>query len=149
MKTLTNLGWIYYIGDTSELIEDKVGKWMYFFKESDNVNYVKKLCADAVEQGIVSEAKHTNPDSFGLNPYGSDDSGVCCFYLNCDDIDRHKKVLSYFIKNNMIQKTKTGKLYNISFKLDNQTRAMEYGDKFKGKITLSDFIDLETGEWII
>ena len=49
----------------------------------------------------------------------------------------------------MIRKTKTGKLYNISFKLDNQTRAMEYGDKFKGKITLSDFINLETGEWII
>ena len=34
MKTLTNLDWIYYVGNTSELIEDKVGKWMYFFKKA-------------------------------------------------------------------------------------------------------------------
>lgn len=120
MKTLTNLDWIYYVGNTSELIEDKVGKWMYFFKESDDINYIKKLCADAVEQGIVQEAKHTNPNSIGLTPHGTTDSGVCCFYLNCDDIEGHKKILSYFIKNNMIRKTKT-----------------------------SDFINLETGEWII
>ena len=45
-------------------------------------------------------------------------------------------------------KTKTGRLYNISFKFDDQTRAGEYGADFKGAIKLAQFIDLNTGEWI-
>ena len=51
-------------------------------------------------------------------------------------------------KLNLIRKTKTGKYYNISFKLDRQTEAGEYGDDYKGTIKLSDFIDLTTGEWL-
>ena len=47
-------------------------------------------------------------------------SGVVCFYLN----------------------------YNIGFKLDDQTRAGEYGTSFKARITLSDFVDLESGEFL-
>lgn len=149
MKIQEDIAWIYYIGDTSKFIEGKVGKWMYFFKSSDDIDYIKKLCSDAVELKIVTEAKHTNPNSFGLSPFGTANSGVCCFYLNCDDTEGHKKVLSYFIKNNMIQRTKTGRLYNISFKLDNQTRAMEYGEQFHSNIKLSNFINLDTEEWIL
>lgn len=148
MKIHTDIAWIYYIGDNPNFDRDKVGKWMYFFKKDDDIDFISKLCSNAVEQEIVEEAKHTNPDSFGLNPFGTKDSGVCCFYLNYDDIEAHKRILSYFIKNNMIQRTKTGRLYNIPFKLDNQTRAMEYGEDFNAKISLSDFIDLNTGEWI-
>lgn len=48
----------------------------------------------------------------------------------------------------MLQKTKTGKLRNISFKLNAQTCAGEYGDKFIGNIKLEQFLNLETGEWI-
>ena len=51
------------------------------------------------------------------------------------------------MENNLIQKTKAGKLFNISFKLDDQTRAGEYGADFKSEIKLADFIDLYTGEW--
>lgn len=141
--------WVYYIGDTSKFVENKVGKWMYFFKDSDNIEYIEKICRNAVMKEIVGEAKHTNPDSFGLNPLGSSDSGVCCFYLNCDDMEGHKKILSYFIENNMISKTKSGRLCNISFKLNSQTRAMKYGDNFHSEIKLSNFIDLNTGEWLI
>lgn len=149
MKIKEDIGWIRYIGDTSKFIDDKVGKWMYYFKKTDDIERIKKLCSDAVIQGIVDEAKHTNPDSYGLGPYGMSNEAVCCFYLNCDDTEGHKKILSYFIKNNMIQRKKTGKFYNISFKLNNQTRAREYGNGFIAKIKLENFINLNTGEWII
>ena len=67
--------------------------------------------------------------------------------LECDDMESHKKVIQFFLDNDMIQKTKTGKLYNISFKLDDQTRAGEYGDMIQSEINLEQFLDLYTGEW--
>ena len=48
----------------------------------------------------------------------------------------------------MIAKTKTGKLYNISFKLDRQTLAGEYGENYNGTIKLEQFLNLQTGEWL-
>lgn len=127
---------------------------MYFFKSNADLNHIDELCANAVKQGIVNESKYTNPDMFKPNIYNtlglSDvlNSGVCCFYLNYDDIERHKEIIAYFFKNKMISHTKTGRLYNISFKLDNQTRKNEYGENFKPKLKLSNFIDLNTGKWI-
>lgn len=134
-KIVENQYWKYYVGDKSELDREKVGKWMYFF---DDVNKAETYCAEAVQKGIVAEAKHSNAEN-----------GVSCFYLNVDEIDRHKEVIRFFIDNNMIQKTKTGKLYNISFKLDNQTRNQEYGEDFKAKLTLSELMDLNNQEWIV
>lgn len=75
-------------------------------------------------------------------------SGVCCFYCDGSDVEAHKKIISFMIENNMIQKRKTGKLYNLSFKYDTQTSNNEYGTEFESKIKLEDFIDLETGEWL-
>lgn len=48
----------------------------------------------------------------------------------------------------MIRKTKSGRLYNISFKFDKQTDAHLYGKDFKGTIKLDQFIDLNTGEFL-
>lgn len=101
-----------------------------------NREYVSTLCSKAVKTGIVAEAKHTD-----------DETGVSCFYLNGDDNDGHKKVIQYFLENNMIQKTKSGKLYNISFKYDNQTRAGIYGTNFSTEIKLENFLNLSNGEW--
>lgn len=134
MKTVNIGPWTYYINGLPTLNEHKTGKWMYFFGDKDRV---KKLCKNAVNSGVVSEAKHSNAPS-----------GVACFYLEYDDIATHKKVINFFLQNDMIQRTKSGKLYNISFKLDDQTRVGEYGDKFHGKITLSNFLNLNTGEWL-
>ena len=64
-------------------------------------------------------------------------------------MESHKKVIQFFMSNDMIQKTKTGKLYNISFKLDDQTRAGEYGESYSGNIKLEQFLDLQTGEWLV
>lgn len=136
MNVVTNEYWVFYVNpeEAQTLYNDKVGKWMYFFGDKE---FAVKVCKEAVENGIVAEAKHSNaPD------------GVCCFYLNCNDMVTHKRVIKYFIDNGLIRKTKAGKMYNISFKLDTQTLSGEYGSDFNSEIKLADFVNLETGEWI-
>jgi hypothetical protein len=135
MEIVKEFGWVYYSGNDVQLDRDKCGKWMYFFSDK---KFIAKICEDVVKKNIVKHSKHTD-----------DETGVACFYLNCDDIDTHKKIILYFIENNLISRTKSGRLYNISFKLDNQTRAGEYGDKFKSDIKLSNFVNLDTGEWLL
>ena len=139
MITSSNQFWFFYINveEAKKFDAHKVGKWMYFFNDEE---FASKICSLAVENNIVAEAKHSTNSPNG--------SGVCCFYLNCDDDFTHKKIISFFLDNNLIRRTKTGKLYNISFKLDDQTRAGQYGDDFKSEIKLSNYIDLETGEFI-
>lgn len=130
---IRNIGpWTYYLGEDYGLDEDKCGKWMYFF---NNKNYISKICKEAIKNNIVKQCKHTN-----------EEEGVSCFYLDCDDIEGHKKVLRYFLKNNLIKRTKNGRLYNISFKLNEQTRLGQYGDNYKSDIKLDKFVDLKTGE---
>ena len=59
-----------------------------------------------------------------------------------------REAIEFFIKNDLIRKTKKGKLYNISFKHDTQTLAGEYGDDYHSDIKLEEFVNLETGKWI-
>lgn len=135
MRTLENYAWVYYIIDVKpDLNETKVGKWMYFFKDRQ---FVEVICKNAIERNIVEECKHSNADD-----------GVACFYLNDDDTDGHRRVIKYFLENDLIRKTKKGRLYNISFKHDTQTLAGEYGENYHSDIKLADFVDLETGEII-
>lgn len=136
MRIETDSFWVYYIGDSSKSIREQSGKWMYFF--DGNRDFVERICKEAVEKDIVYEAKHSNSEK-----------GVSCFYLNKDDIANHKKVIQYFISNSLIPKTKNGRFYNISFKLNNQTRAGQYGEEFIAEIKLEQFIDLDTGKWVI
>lgn len=135
MRVIKNPAWVYYLADTDlHFDEVKVGKWMYFFGDRQ---FVETICREAIEQNIVEECKHSNADD-----------GVSCFYLNDDDLDGHRRVIAFFIKNDLIRKTKKGKLYNISFKHDTQTLAGEYGDDYHSDIKLEEFVNLETGEWI-
>ena len=135
MRVTKNPVWVYYLADTDpHFDETKVGKWMYFFGDRQ---FVEKICREAIEQNIVEECKHSNADD-----------GVSCFYLNDDDLEGHRRVIEFFIKNDLIRKTKKGKLYNISFKHDTQTLVGEYGDDYHSDIKLEEFVNLETGEWI-
>lgn len=135
MKIVNQGGWVYYLGeDYKTLDKQKSGKWMYFF---DNNEFVARICQKAVEENIVVESKHSD-----------NESGVACFYLNGDDLVRHKKTIRFFLENGLIKRTKTGKLHNISFKFNEQTRAREYGVNFKAEIKLEQFVDLSTGKWI-
>jgi dipeptidyl aminopeptidase/acylaminoacyl peptidase len=47
-------------------------------------------------------------------------------YLNGNDKEGHTRVLRYMLDNGLIRKTKSGKLYYISFKYDSQTFAGKY-----------------------
>lgn len=130
-------GWVFYqkLNASDELPKDKCGKWMHWFNNKD---FAERICKEAIGKGIVVAAKHSD-----------DIKGVCCFYLRGDDLEAHKRVLQFFLDNHLIRKTKSGRLYNISFKYDNQTRAGEYDDQFKAEIKLDQFVDLETGEFLI
>ena len=134
MQIVKQFGWGYYVGETATQLEKhKCGKWMYFFND---IEFARLICHKAVQTCVVSESKHSDASE-----------GVCCFYSNCDDFEAHKRTISFFISHDLIRRTKTGKYYNISFKLDDQTRAGEYGELFRSDIKLERFIDLSTGEW--
>lgn len=133
-------GWYWYLTDQANLLErHKCGKWMHFFNDQ---KFAMSICEKAIAENVCYECKCTDME---LN---SSETGVICFYLNGDDIDNHHRVIKFMMDNNLIQKTKTGRLYNISFKFDDQTRAGEYGADFCGAIKLAQFVDLNTGEWI-
>lgn len=139
-------GWEFYV-DTerkNELDTDKSGKWMYFFDSTEEgIAFAKKVCLEIVNSGVAIEAKHTDEDIVRISG-----SGVCCFYCDGANIEAHKKIIDFMIKNEMIRKTKTGKLFNISFKYDTQTRGNQYGSEFESQIKLKNFVNLETGEWL-
>ena len=136
MKIERQYGWVYYIGENADQLDKHTcGKWMYFFND---MRFASKICHEAVEKGIVTESKHRDAPE-----------GVCCFYLNGNDLEAHKKTIQFFLDHDLIQRTKNGKLYTISFKFDYQTRAGEYGELFQPEIKLDRFLDLSTGKWKI
>jgi len=133
-------GWCWYDADISNQLDpDKCGKWMYFF---DDQAFAMRICEKAILENVCCKCKCTDMQTTGSS------TGVLCFYLNGDDIDAHHKVIQFMINNDLIQKTKAGKLYNISFKFDNQTRASQYGADFNGVLKLAQFVDLHTGHWL-
>lgn len=94
MRIKKNLAWVYYIIDKKPNLDvNKTGKWMYFFSDR---TFVEAICKTAIKEGIVEECKHSNKED-----------GVSCFYLNDDDIEGHRRVIAFFIKNGLIQKRKT------------------------------------------
>lgn len=145
IEDMTVGGWTFYTDEESnyQFFEEKVGKWMYFFDENCDLKKVDWLCWDAVDNEIVKASKHTD-----FSTLKDLHTGVACFYLNADDTNGHKKVIQFFLENEMIPRNKNGNYRNISFKFDSQTIAGNYGDNFESKITLSQFIDLKTGKWI-
>jgi hypothetical protein len=138
---IDNVSWSYYIDvDRARSLEDhKSGKWMHFFND---ISFAAAICRKAVLEGTVAACKHSSAS------VTNDGCGVICFYLNADDLEAHRRTLTFMLKNDLIRRTKAGKLYNIGFKLDDQTRAGEYGSMFNAKIKLEDFVDLETGEFL-
>lgn len=133
-------GWYWYYSGKEDLLdEEKCGKWMHFFS---NQEFAKGICKKAIANEICYECKCVDL-AFSNQP-----NGPICFYINGDDTEAHKKVIKFMLDNNLIRKTKSGKLYDESFKFDRQTNAGEYGLDFKPTIKLSDFLNLYTGEWV-
>ena len=139
-----NPHWVYYIDDerVNELDPKRCGKWMYM---TSDLKRAEDLVREAVVTGAVIEAKHSTAAHMALSRSGT---GVCCFYLNGDVSEAHHRAIEFLLRHDLVRRTKTGRLYNVSFKFDEQTRAGEYGDNFHAKIRLADFVDLDTGEFI-
>lgn len=144
-QKINSPAWIYYVDiDREPELQFNCGKWMYFFDSSrKSLDFVESICEKIVKIGVAIESKHSNRDYVCIQG-----TGVCCFYCNGSDIEAHKKILRFLLNNNMIRRTKSGKLTNISFKYDEQTGEGQYGSEFKAKIQLSHFVNLTTGEWL-
>ena len=127
------------------------GKWM-IFKDKKNLFHPKShLFNDWYEIENVEEVcqqymQLTNLSSPSCKIIDDYDTRVICFYIDFQNYDAHLATLSFLLQNNLIPKTKNGRFYNISFKLDSQTLRREYGSNYKGQLNLSDFINLDTGE---
>lgn len=133
--------WEHYINKDGnyEFKDDQCGSWQYYFNaSSDNLEFVQKICEQAIKAGIAAEAKHSNSDALRIQG-----SGVCCFYCNGDDEESHKKIISFFIRNDMILRDDYGNLRNMAFKYDSTTPKRKKGSI---PIQLSDFVNLKTGE---
>ena len=138
MQIIENEVWRYYLDeDQSDLRHSPfVGKWMIF---PTKIEHAQNLCKAAVENKLVSQAKHSLTPKKG--------SFLCCFYLNIYDYDKHERFLSFFRDNGLLPRNYNGNYTNIAFKLDVETAMGIYGADFKGSLHLADFIDVETGEW--
>ena len=144
VERLETFYWVFYIDHEAlpALSYERVGKWMY---RTYDLAEADRVCEEIVASGIVAEAKHSTRAQMLV---GGHPTAVCCFYLNGDDIEAHRRVLSFMLEHGLVWRTRTGRLYDIPFKFDDQTRAGEYGASFHARITLSDFVDLATGSFI-
>ena len=123
--------------------ENKYGKWVVVSKPNgNNYNEFMKMRLEVFLEDIADDIKIGEPTP-KYNHF------VYVFYCNYDDIEKHKKIIKYMMKKNLIAKTKTGRYYNISYKLEDQTQRGEYGADFVPILKLEDFIDLYTGKFII
>ena len=94
MITLNSRGFIFYLSDNRPNHNtEKIGKWMYFFKNKD---FVSKICKKAIEENIVDTCKHSDADE-----------GVACFYIEFDNLDENRKyemAKEKFIKDYVLSK---------------------------------------------
>lgn len=152
--TNIDLGWFWFSKKQSISRDNSDGKWMAFFAD-DVFDFCQKICKEAIKTGVVDVCKVTNPSSkeikqsLGLPPSRTEGL-VICFYANSKDLEQNKKILKFMIDNQLIRRTKAGKLYNISFKFNSQTKLNLYNDNgsFQAKIRLSDYMDLDKETFI-
>lgn len=112
LQVASNPAYVFYIDKNriDALAGKSVGKWMYFFNNS-HVAFAESICKKAVQSGAVIEAKHTSQESIDFLGLPT---GVCCFYVRADDKDAQREALQFLIENDLIRRTKAGKLFDIS-----------------------------------
>ena len=108
ISRVKSYSWIWFIN--KERIQDidpaQCGKWMFFFSPF-KTTLMDDIVGTALLDGIVAEAKYSNPET--LITAGTK-HGVCCFYLNGNDREGHKRILNYMLDDGLVRKTKSGKL---------------------------------------
>lgn len=147
IKRIENFTWIYYILDDSikSYNKENVGKWIYFFEDSD-IDLADNICKKAIQERIVCMAKYTNLKNdleFVSNNNYSKSGGVCCFYVNLDNVEAHRMVIKFFIDNNLIKRTKIGSFYNIAFIAADNESQKDFDSIVGFKV------NQHTGKWIL
>lgn len=142
LETRENLAWCFYSDPegAAKLSDDECGKWMVFFTDAEKAS---AICEDAVDSGSFAQAKHSSALSVALSRGGR---GVMCLYVNGGDAEGQKKAVRFLVRRGLVRKAKSGKLYDMPFKYDWQTRTNAYGRDFYAFLHLSDFVDLSTWE---
>ena len=134
--------WYWYLsGKETETLTEESGKWMLFFPAAE-LKKARNVCKKAITEKVCVLSKCRDMRAV------HEDEGVMCFYVNADDAEGHKRIIRFMLDNNLVPRTRTGRLYDMSFKLDKQTEQGEYGDKFVAVLKLHDFIDLNTGNFL-
>lgn len=134
-------GWFWFFGPDGgrSLDPEDCGKWMWFFRDQAAA---LDVCLRAVREGACVECKCSDLFAVGRP------TGVACFYVNGSDVEGHRRVLSFLTRHGLVPRTSSGGYEDVPFKYDRQTRAGEYGDGFVPKLTLSDFMDPRTGDFL-
>lgn len=110
------------------------GKWTFPFSSKDQAVKIIEL---AISNDVCTHAKHTLGNG-----------GAVCLYASGSNVDDHIKVIKFMLDNKLIRLTKDYNYADMPFKFNGQSWSKEYGNPFDGLITLSDFIDLDTTEFI-
>lgn len=121
------------------VIQEFDGFWQIYAPKEFTEELIQYL-ADAISEGALESGRVDT--SYQL------DTTVCLLHCLSTDRNMMKRVLRYMIDTNKVQKTKSGRLYNISYKFIAQSQAGLTGDKFVALIKLEDFVDLHTGEFL-
>ena len=145
LKIKEDPAWVWYIGNKYESEGKYIeGKFMTFGQypvPQRTKDFIKK----ALDEEVICLVKHSQEGY--IKPNSDPNQYVICWYCSDGESDL-RKLARFMVDNDLIQKTQSGKLYNIAFKYDRQTYSNEYGDDFKAQIKLADFIDLNTGKTI-
>jgi len=129
---IENPAWIIYYNSEKKNYEDIVGKFLTFNKKpipERTIGLIKK----AIEDGICDEIKHSNTESGYVNPHSNDQNEYVICWYSSDDKEKLHRLTRFLVDNDLVMKTKVGKLYNISFKYDDQTKNNCYGENFVAK----------------
>mgnify|MGYP001742377701 FL=1 len=121
------------------VIQEFDGFWQIYAPKEFTEELIQYL-ADAISDGALESGR--------VDTSYQRDTTVCLLHCLSTDRNMMKRVLRYMIDTNKVQKTKSGRLYNISYKFNAQSQASLTGDKFVALIKLEDYVDLHTGKFL-
>ncbi len=133
IETITGfyaMGWYWFT--QYELEED--GKWIVTVKD---IHSALSICVYFHSRGINCKCSTENETYM-----------IICIYSDSSNIELNKVILRHLFTLGAIPKNKDGRYKNISFKFDEQTSSKEYGTDFHARITLEDYVNRYTGEFI-
>lgn len=134
-KIIDTAFWVHYVGDIASTDRNTLGEWRYTYDTVDNIS---KFCEHVVDNEVVVAAKH-----------GTTDYGVASFYVDNQDEKGHKAIIGELISKGMVPKDSNGIYEDLKYELYIPKRLLEKEGIKPFSLSLSDFIDLTSGEWVI